>query len=317
MKALITGINGQDGSYLTELLLMKGYEVHGTVRRASYPNMGRIEHLRDRITLHWCDLSDSSAIAGVLVKTCPDEIYNLGAMSDVRVSFDVPEYAGDVTGLGATRLLELTRQICPEARFYQAGSSEMFGMNPDVPTNEKSAFMPGSPYAAAKVYAHHVAVNYREAHGMFVATGILFNHESPRRGVEFVTRKITRAVAEISAGRQHYVNLGSLDARRDWGHARDYVEAMWRMMQHRDPDDFVVATGKSYSVRDFAKAAFDVVGLDWEKFVWLDENMLRPTDPPVLLGDYSKAYTQLGWFPKVSFTQLVREMVESDLREAP
>lgn len=311
--ALITGINGQDGSYLAELLLAEGYEVHGTVRRASHPNMSRIEHLRDDLHLHWADLSDSSALAGVINKSCPEEIYNLGAMSDVRVSFDTPEYAGDVTGLGATRMLELTRQLCPEARFYQAGSSEMFGMNPDVPTNERSLFVPGSPYAAAKVYAHHVAQNYREAYGMKISTGILFNHESPRRGVEFVTRKITKAVAAIVRGEQDEVALGSLIAKRDWGHAQDYVLAMYLMMKHT-PADYVIATGKAYSVAQFAKMAFDVVGLDWTKYVTHSPTMMRPTDPPLLLGDATKARTELKWKPSTSFEELVVEMVEADLR---
>lgn len=313
-RALITGINGQDGSYLAELLLEKGYEVHGTVRRSSHPNLQRLAHLEDQLALHWADLSDASALAGVLMRVLPQEIYNLAAMSDVRVSFDTPEYAGDVTGLGATRVLELTRQICPSARLYQAGSSEMFGMNPEVPTNEHSKFMPASPYAAAKVYAHHVAVNYREAYGMFVATGILFNHESPRRGVEFVTRKITLAAAEITYGRRKRLKLGAPDMRRDWGHARDYVYAMWLMLQAQRPGDFVVASGEAHSVLEFAKAAFDLVGLDYSEHVdWNTGGLLRPTDPPVLLGDPTKARVLLGWEPQYTFQKLVEDMVASDL----
>jgi GDPmannose 4,6-dehydratase len=316
MRALITGINGQDGSYLAELLLGKGYEVHGTVRRASHPNMARLEGFRDRVSLHWADLSDASALCRVVLESQPDEVYNLGAMSDVRVSFDTPEYAGDVTGLGCTRMLELVRQLRPQARFYQAGSSEMFGMNPDVPTDESSEFRPASPYAAAKVYAHHVATNYRDAYGMFVATGILFNHESPRRGVEFVTRKITRAVADIAAGRAETIQLGSMSSRRDWGHAKDYVRAMWLMLQADRPGDFVVATGESYSVLQFLQEACDVAGVDWRGRVDTDPGMMRPTDPPVLLGDASKARLELGWEPTYDFRALVREMVEHDMEEA-
>jgi len=315
VRALIVGINGQDGSYLAELLLDKGYEVHGTVRRSSHPNLQRLETTRDRLNLHWADLTDASSLASAIDASMPDEVYNLGAMSDVRVSFDTPVYAGNVTGVGAVRLLDLVWRLRPGAKFYQAGSSEMFGMNPDVPTNEASTFCPGSPYAAAKVYAHHVAQNYRDGYGMFVATGILFNHESPRRGVEFVTRKITRAVAAIDAGRATRVSLGSLESRRDWGHAKDYVEAMWLMLHTETPADFVVATGEAHSVQEFAEIAFGHVGLDWKEHVVSDPNMKRPLDPPVLLGDATKAGIVLGWEPTAGFKELVTEMVDADMAD--
>lgn len=312
-RALITGINGQDGSYLAELLLSKGYEVHGTIRRASLPNLARIHGIRERVQLHYGDLTDASALAGVIVDIQPDEVYNLGALSDVRASYDVPEYTGQVTGLGTTRLLELLHKIKPDSRFYQAGSSEMFGMNPDVPCNEDSVFYPASPYAAAKVYAHHITVNYRESYGMFAANGILFNHESERRGVEFVTRKISLGVAAIFYGKADKIVLGNLDASRDWGHARDYVEAMHLMLQADAPDDFVIATGRTYTVREFLTVAFGVIGRDWQEYVKYDPRFDRPVDPPVLLGDPSKARKVLDWEPKVGFDELVTRMVESDL----
>jgi len=312
LRALVTGVNGQDGSYLAELLLAKGYEVHGTIRRASLPNMQRLENITDRITLHYADLSDASALARVLYEVHPDEVYNLGALSDVRVSFDTAEYSGDVTGLGCTRLLELVRQL-PGVRFYQAGSSEMFGVNPDVPTNEMSEFRPASPYAAAKVYAYHMTKLYRDAYGMFAANGVLFNHESQRRGVEFVTRKITRGLAAIVQGRASELVLGNLDAKRDWGHARDYVAAMWLMLQQDEPGDYVIATGETHSVRDFLDAAFGYADLDWHDYVRTDARYFRPVDPPVLLGDASKAHHELAWKPEVSFEELVREMVQADL----
>ena len=309
----MTGINGQDGSYLAELLLAKGYEVHGTIRRASLPNLARLDHIRADIQLHWGDLSDGSTLSRTLHSVNPDEVYNLAALSDVRVSFDTPEYSGNVTGLGATRLLELTQQVNPNARFYQAGSSEMFGMNPAVPTSETGAFYPGSPYAAAKVYAHHMTVNYRESYGMFAANGILFNHESERRGTEFVTRKITLGLADIVHGRADGLVLGNLDASRDWGHAEDFVDAMFRILHAPEPDDYVISTGETHTVREFLDEAFGLVDLDWREYVSTDLRYFRPVDPPVLLGDSTKARTKLGWEPKVGFKELVRRMVEADL----
>lgn len=314
MRALIIGINGQDGSYLAELLLSKGYEVHGTVRRSSVPNLGRLEGTRERLSLHYADLTDATALARVIDDGVWDEVYNLAALSDVRVSFDAPEYSGDVTGLGCTRLLELLHHLNPTARFYQAGSSEMFGMNPDVPTSETSAFAPASPYAVAKVYAHQMTVLYREAYGMWAATGIGFNHESERRGIEFVTRKITRGIGDIVAGRVDAIALGNLDAERDWSHARDVVGAMWLIMQADDPSDYVIASGETHSVREFLEVAFAHVGLDWVQHVTTDPRLYRPLDPPVLLGDASKAHRELGWKPEIGFDELVRLMVEADLR---
>jgi len=312
MRALISGINGQDGSYLAELLLSKNYEVHGTIRRSSHPNLHRIAHLMDDLTLHYADLSDAGSLALAVQKSNPAEVYNLAAMSDVRVSFDVPEYAGNVTGLGVVRLLEAIRQHNPKIHFYQAGSSEMHGMNPDVPCNEESPFIPGSPYAAAKVYAHNVVKNYRESYGMHASNGILYNHESERRGVEFVTRKITLGIADIMAGRKTHITLGNIGSKRDWGYAPDFVEGMWMMLQQDKPGDYVLATGETYSVRDFLDEAFAHVGLDWRKHVLTDSALFRPEDPPVLLGDYSKASEQLGWYPKTNFQQLVKKMVEAD-----
>ena len=312
-RALITGINGQDGSYLTELLLREDVEVHGTIRRASLPNLQRIEHLRDKVKLYWADLSDSSSLFDAVRQSEPDYVFNLGAQSDVRVSFDIPEYVGNVTGLGAARLLEAVRQVRPDARYYQAGSSEMFGTNPDVPTNEESAFMPASPYAAAKVYAYHVTRNYREAYGMHASNGILFNHESERRGVEFVTRKITLGIKEIVEGRARDIKLGNVTAKRDWGYAPDFVEAMWLMVNAPEPDDYVVATGNTWSVADFLERAFSHVDLPWYDHVKHDPILDRPVDPPVLLGDASKAADKLGWWSKTDFDTLVKIMVESDL----
>lgn len=313
MKALITGINGQDGSYLAELLLSKGYEVHGTIRRASLPNLARLDGFKDEIQLHWGDLTDGSTLARTVHEVAPDEVYNLAALSDVRVSFDTPEYSGNVTGLGCTRLLELVHQVRPDAKFYQAGSSEMFGMNPNVPTSETDQFHPASPYAAAKVYAHHMTVNYRESYDMFACNGILFNHESERRGIEFVTRKITLGLRDIVRGLSTSLVLGHLDSSRDWGHARDYVEAMHLMLQADEPDDYVISTGYTYTVRDFLDASFGYVGLDWHDYVTTDPKFYRPVDPPVLLGDSRKARAVLGWKPKVQFAELVKLMVESDL----
>ena len=313
-RALITGINGQDGSYLAELLLSKGYEVHGTIRRASLPNLDRIKHIRDRVTLHWADLSDSSSLFDAVRLSQPDEVYNLGAQSDVRISFDIPEYVGNVTGLGVLRLLEAVRQIRPDARFYQAGSSEMHGMNPDSPCNELSVFMPGSPYAAAKVYGFNVVKNYRESYGMHASNGILYNHESERRGVEFVTRKITLGVGALKRGEIHELRLGNLGAKRDWGYAPDFVEGMWMMLQQDQPGDYVLATGETHSVMEFLNLSFMYADLgEHQRAITIDSDLFRPEDPPVLLGDYGKASAYLGWYPKTNFEQLVKTMVEADL----
>ncbi|MGW6198362.1 GDP-mannose 4,6-dehydratase [Kribbella sp. NPDC055110] len=319
MKAFITGITGQDGSYLAELLLSKGYEVHGLIRRASTFNTKRIDHLyedphaRDkRLFLHYGDLTDGSRLVTLLASIQPSEVYHLAAQSHVRVSFDEPEYTGDTTGMGTTRLLEAIRMIGLDCRFYQASSSEMFGATPP-PQNEDTAFHPRSPYGAAKLYAYWMTRNYREAYDMFAVNGILFNHESPRRGETFVTRKITRAVAAIKAGRQDRLYLGNLDACRDWGYAPEYVEGMWRMLQHDIPADYVIATGTSYSVRDFVSLAFDHVGLDWEKYVDYDQRYVRPTEVDSLIGDASKAATDLGWKAQVHVPELVRIMVDADL----
>ncbi|RZT26850.1 GDPmannose 4,6-dehydratase [Kribbella sp. VKM Ac-2569] len=319
MKAFITGITGQDGSYLAELLLAKGYEVHGLIRRASTFNTKRIDHLyedphaRDkRLFLHYGDLTDGSRLVTLLASIQPSEVYHLAAQSHVRVSFDEPEYTGDTTGMGTTRLLEAIRMIGLDCRFYQASSSEMFGATPP-PQNEDTAFHPRSPYGAAKLYGYWMTRNYREAYDMFAVNGILFNHESPRRGETFVTRKITRAVAAIKTGRQDRLYLGNLDASRDWGYAPEYVEGMWRMLQHDTPADYVIATGTSYSVRDFVSLAFDHVGLDWEKYVDHDQRYERPTEVDSLIGDASKAATDLGWKAQVHVPELVRIMVDADL----
>lgn len=305
-RALITGINGQDGSYLAELLLAKGWDVHGTVRRASTPNLQRIEHLRERITLHFADLADASSLDRVVYEVGADHVYNLGAQSDVRVSFDVPMYSAQVDAVGPLGLLDAVQRHTPDARYYQAGSSEMFGMNPEVPCNESSVFWPGSPYAAAKVMAYHVTKNYREAHGLFAVNGILFNHESERRGIEFVTQKIA-----LAAAARRPVTLGDLAPKRDWGYAPDYVEAMYLMMTARDPEDYVIATGETHSVLEFLDAAYHRVGLDWRDYVTYDKKLYRPTDPPVLLGDASKARMKLGWKPHVKFNGLVNIMVDA------
>jgi GDPmannose 4,6-dehydratase len=321
-RALIAGITGQDGSYLSELLVGKGYEVHGIIRRASSFNTGRIEHLfkdphdeRPGIKLHYGDLTDGTGLRRVLESVMPDEVYNLGAQSHVRVSFDVPEYTADVVGLGTLRLLEAIRDHVAhggaKVRVYQAGSSEMYGAA-KAPQDESTPFYPRSPYAVSKVAAHWYAINYREAHGLFVANGILFNHESPRRGETFVTRKITRAAGRIKEGLQDKLYLGNLDARRDWGFAGDYVEAMWRMLQHDQPDDYVIATGHSYSVAQFLDASFAQLGLDWRKHVEFDPRYLRPTEVDHLEGNAEKAQSMLGWKPQVSFAELVQMMVEAD-----
>jgi len=322
-KALITGITGQDGSYLAELLLDKGYQVHGIVRRSSSFNTGRIDHIYQdphlpgtRLFLHHGDLNDSSSLNLLLRKLRPDEIYNLGAQSHVRVSFDVPEYTGEVTGLGAVRLLEAARELgLADTRIYQASSSEMFGASPP-PQSEQTPFYPRSPYGCAKVYAYWIGVNYREAYGLHVSNGILFNHESPRRGETFVTRKVTRAASRIKLGLQEKLFLGNLDARRDWGYAKDFVEAMWMMLQKPHGDDYVVATGEAHSVRELCAEAFAHVGLDYQKYVEIDPRYYRPTEVDHLLGDPSKAAGKLGWKPRTSFKELIRLMMESDLELA-
>ncbi|KRC60470.1 GDP-mannose 4,6 dehydratase [Agromyces sp. Root81] len=318
-RALITGITGQDGSYLAELLLSKGYEVHGLIRRASTFNTARIDHLYadphlegTRLFLHYGDLSDGSRLATLLDSIQPDEVYNLAAQSHVRVSFDEPEYTGNSTGLGSIRLLEAIRMIGLQCRYYQASSSEMFGATPP-PQSEETPFYPRSPYGAAKLYSYWVTRNYREGYEMYAVNGILFNHESPRRGETFVTRKITRAVARIKAGLQDELFMGNLDAVRDWGYAPEYVEAMWRMLQHDEPTDYVVATGTSYTVRDFLQLSFEHAGLDWQKYVHFDERYLRPTEVDSLIGDAGKAERLLGWKPKVLPPRLAALMVDADI----
>lgn len=311
--ALITGITGQDGSYLAELLLNKGYEVHGIIRRASTFNTGRINHIFDRLHIHYGDLGEGGALTRLLTRIQPDEIYNLGAMSHVKVSFEVPEYTADVTGVGALRLLEAVRDLGSSPRIYQASSSEMFGSSLP-PQNEKTPFHPRSPYGCAKVFAFWATVNYREAYGMHASNGILFNHESPRRGETFVTRKITKAVGRIVRNEQKELVLGNLDAKRDWGFAGDYVEAMWQILQHRTSDDYVISTGEAHSVREFCEVAFSKAGLDWQKYVRVDPRYFRPSEVDYLLGDNSKARTQLGWKPKTSFEELVRMMVDHDIK---
>ncbi len=314
-KALITGITGQDGSYLAELLLGKGYDVHGVVRRSSSLNRARIEHLRDheRFSLHYGDLTDASSINRLLRDIAPDEIYNLGAQSHVKVSFEIPEYTAETAGLGTLRILEGIREVGAKPRFYQAGSSEMYGKVVEMPQNENTPFYPRSPYAAAKLYAHWIAVNYREAYGMFICNGILFNHESPRRGESFVSRKISRSVAAIKLGMEKELRLGNLEAKRDWGFAKDYVVAMWLMLQAEKPDDYVVASGETHTVREFCEVAFSHVGLDYKDYVVVDPKYFRPTEVDVLLGDASKARRELGWTPTTSYDQLVRLMVDADL----
>ena len=319
-KALITGITGQDGSYLAEFLLKKGYEVHGAIRRSSSFNTGRIDHLYQdpheegvRFFLHFVDLNDPLSLVRLIMSAQPDEIYNLGAQSHVRVSFDMPEYTTETVALGTLRLLEALRITQTPVRFYQAGSSEMFGNTPP-PQCETSVFSPQSPYAAAKLFAHHLAMQYREGYNLFIANGILFNHESPRRGETFVTKKITEAVANIAAGKQEHLYLGNLSAKRDWGYAPDYVEAMWLMLQQEQPDDYVIATGEMHSVEEFAATAFELVGLDWHDYVRIDPRYYRPNEVAELCGDASKARDKLGWEPRVSFRELVRIMLDDDLR---
>jgi len=324
-KALITGITGQDGSYLAELLLAKGYEVHGVIRRASTFSTDRIDHLYQdphvngiRLFLHYGDLADSVQMVKLLYDLQPDEIYNLGAQSHVRVSFDVPEYTGDVVGVGAVRILEAIREakLVDKVRFYQASSSEMFGKVQEVPQIETTPFWPRSPYGCAKMYAHWLTVNYRESYNLFACSGILFNHESPRRGETFVTRKITRAATRIKLGLQEKLYLGNLDAQRDWGYAKEYVEMMWLMLQQDNPDDYVIATNETHSVKDFVIETFNQLDLDWEKYVEYDDRYERPAEVDLLIGDPTKAKKQLGWEPKVKFKELVKIMVDADLRLA-
>jgi len=322
-RALITGITGQDGSYLAELLLAKGYEVHGLIRRSSSFNTGRIDHLyRDpheaetRLFLHYADLTDSSSLIGHLHRIRPDEVYNLGAQSHVKVSFEMPEFTADAAAMGTLRLLEAVRAADWPIRFYQAGSSEMYGKVLETPQTERTPFNPRSPYAIAKLFAHFLTIDYREAYGLHASNGILFNHESPRRGGTFVTRKVTRAVAAILKGEQEHLYLGNLDARRDWGYAAEYVEAMWRMLQQPAPDDYVIATGEMHSVRELCEVAFGLVGLDWERHVRVDQSYFRPTEVDELCGDASKAERILGWRPATRFHELVRIMLEADLRDA-
>lgn len=321
-KALITGITGQDGSYLTELLLNKGYEVWGTIRRSSSFNTERINHLyKDShesdvsLKLIYADMNDSSSLASVIEQVLPDEVYNLAAQSHVRVSFDIPEYTGEIVALGTIRLLEALRRIKPDAKFYQASSSEMYGKVHETPQTETTPFHPRSPYAVAKVYSYYITQNYRESYNMFTANGILFNHSSPRRGETFVSRKITRAATRIKLGLQDKLFLGNLDAKRDWGYAGDYVEAMWRMLQADKPDDYVIATGETHSIKEFLSLAFGNLGLDWEKYVEYDKRYERPAEVDLLLGDPSKAKS-IGWKPSVSFPELVKMMIDSDMKLA-
>jgi GDPmannose 4,6-dehydratase len=321
--ALITGITGQDGSYLAELLLQKGYEVHGLIRRSSSFSTGRIDHIYHdphepgaKLFLHYADLTDSSSLIGHLHRIKPAEVYNLGAQSHVQVSFEMPEFTADTAGMGALRMLEAVRTADWPIRFYQAGSSEMYGQAPESPQSETTPFRPRSPYAIAKVFAHWMTVQYRDAYGLHANNGILFNHESPRRGGTFVTRKVTRGIAAILAGHADAIYLGNLDARRDWGYAAEYVEAMWLMLQQPEPDDYVIATGEMHSVRELCETAFALVGLDWEDHVRFDPRYLRPTEVDELCGDASKANRVMGWQPRTTFHALVRLMLEADLRDA-
>jgi GDPmannose 4,6-dehydratase len=322
-RALITGITGQDGSYLAELLLSKGYEVFGIVRRSSSFNTERIDHLyqdphepNTRLRMFYGDLNDSSSLNNVLRKTEPDEIYNLGAQSHVRVSFDIPEYTGEVTGLGTVRLLEAIRETGIKPKFYQASSSELYGKVVETPQTELTPFYPRSPYACAKAYAYYITVNYRESYGIFACNGILFNHESERRGETFITRKVTRAATRIKLGLQEKLYVGNIDAKRDWGYARDFVQAMWLMLQAEQPDDYVIATGETHSVRDLLDEAFGCLDLDWQQYVEIDSRYYRPAEVDLLQGDYSKAKRLLGWEPQVKFKDLVRLMVDHDLELA-
>ena len=321
-RALVTGITGQDGSYLTELLLEKGYEVYGIVRRASSLNTDRIDHIyqdphekNTRLKLVFGDLTDTSTVYHLLTEVKPDEVYNLGAQSHVRVSFDLPEYTGDTVGLGAVRILEAIHRLGLKTKYYQAGSSEMFGKVQEVPQKETTPFYPRSPYAVAKVYAHWITVNYRESYNIFACNGILFNHESPRRGETFVTRKVTRAVARILVGLQDEIYMGNLDSKRDWGYAKEYVEAMWLMLQQDKPGDYVIATGETHTVKEFVEEAFKYAGLDYQKYVKFDKRYLRPAEVDVLKGDASKAHRRLGWKSRTTFKELVKIMVDADIKE--
>ena len=312
-SALITGITGQDGSYLAELLLEKGYKVYGLMRRSSTEKLERIEHLKDKVTLVGGDLLDEMSLIKVMQDTMPDEIYNLAAQSFVHTSWSQPVLTGEFTALGVTRMLDAMRHVCPKARFYQASSSEMYGKVHAIPQDEETPFHPRSPYAVAKVYGHYITLNYRESYNLYAVSGILFNHESPRRGLEFVTRKITDAVARIKLGVQSELRLGNLEAKRDWGFAGDYVEAMWRMLQQDQPDDYVISTGETHPVREFCELAFARAGLDYKNFVVTDPKFFRPAEVDILLGDCTKAKTKLGWVPQVSFKGLVDMMVDADL----
>lgn len=325
-KALVTGVTGQDGSYLAELLLEKGYEVHGIIRRASTFNTGRIDHIRkssiygspdaenNPFQLHYGDLADASGLARLISQVQPDEVYNLAAQSHVRVSFDVPEYTTDITATGTVRLLEAIREVGIRPRFYQASSSEMYGLVQEIPQKETTPFYPRSPYGCAKVYSYWVTVNYRESYGMHASNGILFNHESPRRGETFVTRKITRAAAHINLGLQKKLYLGNLDSKRDWGYAKEYVEAMWLMLQQPEGDDYVIATNETHTIRECLEVAFSRVDLDWQKYVEIDPRYFRPAEVDILIGDYSKAKRKLGWEPRTKFKELIELMVDSDLK---
>jgi len=312
VRALVTGVTGQDGSYLAEFLLDKGYEVYGMVRRSSVENFNRIEHIRDKLKFVQADLLDQLSIIDAIKESRPDEIYNLGAMSFIPVSWKQPVLTGEFTGLGVTRMLEAARHMNKNVKFYQASSSEMFGKAREIPQNEKTPFYPRSPYGVAKVYGHYMTVNYRESYDMFACSGILFNHESPRRGLEFVTKKVTYGAAKIKLGLADSLYLGNLDAKRDWGYAEDYIEAMWLMLQQNTPEDYVISTGEAHSVKDWVEASFRCLDLDWRKYVKIDKRFIRPVDVDLLVGDSSKAEKKLGWKTKVSFNELVKIMVEYD-----
>jgi GDPmannose 4,6-dehydratase len=314
-KVLITGITGQDGSYLADMLLEKGYKVYGMVRRSSVEKLDRIEHIRDKINFVQADLLDQLSIITIIKQVNPDEVYNLAAMSFVPTSWSQPVLTGEFTGIGVTRMLEAVRLVNKDIRFYQASSSEMFGKVKEIPQTENTPFHPRSPYGVAKVYGHYITVNYRESYDIFAASGILFNHESPRRGLEFVTKKVTNAVAKIKLGLLDYLYLGNMDSKRDWGFSKDYVEAMWLMLQQDKPDDFVIATGESHSVKEWVQASFECLGMDWEKYVKIDQKFIRPAEVDLLVGDSSKAQKVLGWKPKVNFDQLVKIMVEYDYNQ--
>ncbi|HEX7560852.1 MAG TPA: GDP-mannose 4,6-dehydratase [Candidatus Humimicrobiaceae bacterium] len=314
-KVLITGITGQDGSYLADMLLEKGYKVYGMVRRSSVEKLDRIEHIRDKINFVQADLLDQLSIITIIKQVNPDEVYNLAAMSFVPTSWSQPVLTGEFTGIGVTRVLEAVRLVNKDIRFYQASSSEMFGKVKEIPQTENTPFHPRSPYGVAKVYGHYITVNYRESYDIFAASGILFNHESPRRGLEFVTKKVTNAVAKIKLGLLDYLYLGNMDSKRDWGFSKDYVEAMWLMLQQDKPDDFVIATGESHSVKEWVQASFECLGMDWEKYVKIDQKFIRPAEVDLLIGDSSKAQKVLGWKPKVNFDQLIKIMVEYDYNQ--